>query len=182
MEYRVSLIDRVQDGDVQAFEQIFAEYHLRLCRYLCSLVHDADLAQDLAQQTFVKAYKALAGGDCPQNLNAWLYAIATNTALSALRRRKLLTWLPLHHTPLASKTGGREQEARLCTQELLQQALRRLAPQETACLLLRFQQGLSYGELAQVLNVSVPAAKMRLSRARAAFREIYLELTQEANR
>ncbi len=181
MQYCLSALGRARRGDVGAFERIFDEYHQRICRYLCSLVGDSDLAEDLAQQTFVKAYRALGRGSPPDNLSAWLYAIATNTALSALRRRKLTQWLPfLEHAE--ARAPGQDQEALLGERELVGQALGRLGKSEAACLLLRFQQGLSYGELAEILGTSIPAAKMRLSRARAAFREVYLQLSEEAKR
>ncbi len=182
MGYSLSRLERVRRGDVEAFADIFEEYHLRICRYLCSLVNDSDLAEDLAQQTFVKAYKALVKGSPPGNLNAWLYTIATNTALSALRRRRLIAWLPIHGSAQAARSPGQDQEALTGERELLLQALGRLAKTEVACLLLRFQHDLSYDELADVLGTSVPAARMRVSRARAAFREAYLHLAEEANR
>ncbi len=182
MECSVTLSERVRRGDMIAFGAIFDEYHQRICRYLCSLVSDGDLAEDLAQQTFVKAYQALAGGVLPESLSAWLYAIATRTALSALRRRRLIAWLPLSMGDAARHSLAREQEARLGEHEHVAQALARLPKGDAACLLLRFQQGLSYEELADVLGISAAAARMRLSRARAAFREAYLQLDQEVSR
>jgi len=182
MEWCVTLAERLKRGDTGAFAAIFDQYHLRICRYLDSLVADGDLAEDLAQQTFVKAYKALTEGSVPENLGAWLYTIATRTALSALRRRRLIAWLPLGLGEAAQRGLPGEQEARLGEREVLAQALARLSKTDAACLLLRFQQGLSYEELAQVLGTSTAAARMRLSRARAAFREAYLQLEREVSR
>lgn len=182
MECCVSLLERLRRGDADAFAAVFDAYHLPICRYLCSLVSDADLAEDLAQQTFIKAYRALGEGPAPENLKAWLYAIATRTALSALRRRRLIAWLPLGRGEAARKGIQREQEVLVGAREVLAQALAQLSKAASACLLLRFQQGLSYEELAEALGTSVVAARMRLSRARAAFREAYLQLEEEASR
>jgi RNA polymerase sigma-70 factor (ECF subfamily) len=184
MECSLPLPERVKRGDVKAFAPIFDQYHSRIYRYLRRLVGDPELAEDLAQQTFVKAYKALsAQGSEPENLRAWLYTIATNTALSALRRRRLIAWLPLHPDRQPAPTAsGREQEARIGERELLAQALGRLPKKDAACLLLHFQQGLTCAELSEILGVSLSAAKMRLYRARAAFCEAYLHLSQEVNR
>jgi RNA polymerase sigma-70 factor, ECF subfamily len=168
-------------SETAAFAAVFEGYQARIFRYLRSLVGEPALAEDLAQDTFVKAYKALAQGHPPDNLNAWLYAIATNTALSALRRRRLIAWLPLQASPEAhEKPGAADHEGATGEQELINQVLAALPKTDAACLWLRFQHDLSYAELAHVLGTTVPAAKMRLSRARAAFRELYLRLNQEA--
>lgn len=165
------------------FTDIFETYHGRIFRYLDTLLHGSSLAEDLTQDTFVKVYEALTRGASPDNLNAWLYAIATNTALSALRRRRLLSWLPLgkgaHSDPVAP---SRDLAERTADQDLLLRAFARLPQGDAACLLLRFQHDLTYEEVARVLNVSAPAAKMRVHRARAAFRAAYLSLKLEADR
>jgi len=80
------------------------------------------------------------------------------------------------------RTAPREEEGRLGERELLAQALAHLSKADAASLLLRFQQGLSYEELAEALGTSPAAARMRLSRARAAFREAYLQLEREVSR
>lgn len=155
---------------------IFERYRSRIYRYLCHLVRDADLAQ----QTFIKAYKALSQNSPPENLSAWLYTIATNTAFSALRRRKLITWLPFHdNAEVARKAARAGDEARLGDRELVAQALDRLPERDVACLLLHFAQGLSCTEVAEVLGMSPAAAKSRLYRARAAFCRTYQSLSQE---
>jgi RNA polymerase sigma-70 factor, ECF subfamily len=176
-----SLSPGAERDAAQDFGNVFDTYHARIYRYLWSLVGNADQAEDLAQDTFVKAYKALRRGSAPENVNAWLYAIATNTAFSALRRRRLIEWLPIPgNREVERKVGQGDHAARTGERELIFQALSTLPKGDAACLLLRFQQSLSYAELAEVLGTSVPAAKMRLSRARAAFREAYLRLGQEA--
>ena len=100
MACRLPALESVRRRDVDGFELIFEQHHAGIYRYLCRLVGDEDLAEDLLQQTFLKAYKAMAGGLQPDNPHAWLYTIATNTAFSALRRRKLIAWLPLKHEVL----------------------------------------------------------------------------------
>lgn len=167
-------------NDVIDFATIFDTYHARLLRYLDTLLRDPSLAEDVAQDTFLKAYQALERGAVPENLNAWLYAIATNTALSSLRRRRVLGWFPLARDPEPEAVDHSEGlDERAAKKELILTALACLSKLDAACLLLRFQQGLSYGELAVVLKVSLPAAKMRLCRARASFRAIYVFLSSE---
>lgn len=177
---RLPALERACRSDVDAFELVFEQHHASIYRYLCRLLGDADLAEDLAQQTFLKAYKALASGSQPDNLRAWLYTIATNTAFSALRRRKLIAWLPLTHEALRHPQPG--PEARLGEQELVAQALAQLPRRDAACLLLHFHEGLSCAEVAAAMGVSLAAAKSRLYRARAAFCEAYLRLEGEVGR
>ncbi len=76
-----------------SFDHLFTRYHGPIYGHILGLVGDPAQAEDLTQDTFLKAYKALPGAH-EGAVGAWLYRIATNTARDALRRRKRLTWLP----------------------------------------------------------------------------------------
>jgi RNA polymerase sigma-70 factor (ECF subfamily) len=82
---------------VQDFEDIFTRFQTPLCNFVFRLVGNREQAYDLTQDVFVKAYRALASGTTIQSgaLSSWLYRIASNTATDALRRRRLISWLPL---------------------------------------------------------------------------------------
>lgn len=79
------------------FEDIFTRFQTPLCNFVFRLVGNREQAYDLTQDVFVKAYRALSGGTTIQAgaLSSWLYRIASNTATDALRRRRLISWLPL---------------------------------------------------------------------------------------
>jgi RNA polymerase sigma-70 factor (ECF subfamily) len=79
------------------FEEIFTRFQTPLCNFIFRLVGNREQAYDLTQDVFVKTYRALAGGTTIQAgaLSSWLYRIASNTATDALRRRRLIAWLPL---------------------------------------------------------------------------------------
>src|SRR5947199_9388252 len=77
-----------------SFDQIYDEYKTPIYNYMYHLVGDREQADDLTQDTFLKAFRALPKMDANLKLSAWLYRIATNTAYAALRRRKLIAWLP----------------------------------------------------------------------------------------
>lgn len=79
------------------FEEIFSRFQTPIINFVYRLVGNREQAYDLAQDVFVKAYRALAGGTTIQAaaLSSWLYRIASNTATDALRRRRLINWLPL---------------------------------------------------------------------------------------
>jgi RNA polymerase sigma-70 factor, ECF subfamily len=166
-----------------AFAELFAANRGGICRYLCSLVGDAAQAEDLAQDAFLKAYRALGRGDPPQNPRAWLYTIATNTAISHLRRRKLIAWLPLLPDAEAEHARiGPDPASAVGERDLIRRTFARLSTSDRSCLLLRFQADLTYAELAPVLGIGAGAAKTRVCRARAAFCEAYQQLSREVKR
>ncbi|HLG60933.1 MAG TPA: RNA polymerase sigma factor [Ktedonosporobacter sp.] len=83
--------------DIADFEAIFLRFQVPITNFIYHLIGNREQAYDLAQDVFVKAYKALLGGTVvqPGALSAWLYRIAANTTTDSLRRRRLISWLPL---------------------------------------------------------------------------------------
>src|SRR5437868_12909039 len=92
-----ALQEQVQKVDVADFEAIFLRFQGPITNFIYHLIGNREQAYDLAQDVFVKAYKALLGGTIvqPGALSAWLYRIAANTTTDTLRRRRLISWLPL---------------------------------------------------------------------------------------
>lgn len=163
------------------FDQIYQEYQTRITQYVYHLVGDRDQADELTQDVFLKAFRALPKMDASLKLSPWLYRIATNTSFDALRRRRLISWLPwqdLDHEP-ADVESADPQET-YGTAELVRAALNRMPPQYRTALLLYIQQGLSYGEIARTLNIAEGGVKMYLSRARGYFRANYKALEQDS--
>ncbi|MBE3559031.1 MAG: sigma-70 family RNA polymerase sigma factor [Ktedonobacteraceae bacterium] len=93
----VSPATQTERVDVADFEAIFLHYQTPITNFIYHLIGNREQAYDLAQDVFVKAYKALLGGTVvqPGALSAWLYRIAANTTTDTLRRRRLISWLPL---------------------------------------------------------------------------------------
>jgi RNA polymerase sigma-70 factor (ECF subfamily) len=165
-----SLVDRARSGDQTAFALLFEQYHAPILNYLHRMVHDRALAEDLTQDTFVKAYNALARTKPDLAFKAWLYRIATNTAISHLRRGKIVKWLPF----LTDRETPDEAIERSVTRSAdINEALGKLPQHYAAALLLRHYQGLSLAETAQALEITENAAKLRLFRARKAFAQVY---------
>jgi RNA polymerase sigma-70 factor (ECF subfamily) len=162
-----------------SFERIYDEYKTPIYNYIYHLVGNREQADDLTQDSFVKAFKALPKMDANLKLSAWLYRIATNTAYDALRRRKLIAWMPwqdLDHEP-ADVESADPQET-IGTSELVRAALHRMPRHYRAALLLYTQEGFSYAEIASTLNIAESGVKMYLSRARHSFRDHYRALEQ----
>ncbi|MGO8947553.1 MAG: sigma-70 family RNA polymerase sigma factor [Ktedonobacterales bacterium] len=197
---------------IEDFEDIFTRFQTPLTNFVYRLVGNREQAYDLTQDVFVKAYRALSSGTTIQAaaLSSWLYRIASNTATDALRRRRLISWLPLSlfnedrgvgagmpgadntsSTPqtfaeenlpssgaaFASNYDGGRFEQRVADREIVQSILQRLPPKYATCLLLYEHEGFSCAEIAEVLNVSPSAVKMRLMRARERFIALYKQET-----
>src|SRR5713101_6742964 len=92
-----ALEEPAQRVDVADFEAIFVRFQGPITNFIYHLIGNREQADDLAQDVFVKAYKALLNGTVvqPKALSAWLYRIASNTTTDTLRRRRLIAWLPL---------------------------------------------------------------------------------------
>ena len=165
------LVARARRGDAAAFSEIFERYHHRIVNYLYGLVHDRELAADLAQDSFLKAYRALPRMGDDLRLAPWLYRIAGNTAFSALRRRRLIRWLPLLGDAIVVESA----DGHVAEAEAVQRALAQLPAKYAAPLLLHSHEGRSCGEIAAILDISPGAVKTRLFRAREAFRAVYGE-------
>lgn len=160
-----------------SFEEVYDTYKTPIYNYVYHLVGNREQADDLTQDTFLKAFKALPKMDASLKLSAWLYRIATNTAYDALRRRKLIAWMPwqdLDHEP-ADLDSADPQET-IGTSELVKAALRRMPQHYRAALLLYTREGFSYAEIAKALSIAESGVKMYLSRARHSFREHYRAL------
>ena len=182
-----TLVGQAQAGDAVAFGELFAAYHGPLTSYLYHLTGDHALADDLAQDAFLRAYRALPAAGADVCLRPWLYQIATNLARSHFRRSRLLRWLPFTvETPEPADPRAANDAAALGEREALTAALRRIAPAHASVLLLRHEQGLSLAASAAALGVTANAAKTRLFRARHAFIAAWDDLEgapqQESNR
>ncbi len=163
------LVGRARAGDPVAFERLFERYHAPVLNYLHRMVGDRALAEDLTQDAFIKAYRALPATRPDLAFKAWLYRIATNTAISHLRRRQLIRWVPF----LSDHATGESIERTVGRRQDVEKTLSQIPQHYAAALLLRHYQGLSLAETAVALDITENAAKLRLFRARKAFAAAY---------
>ncbi len=170
------LVARVLDGSAAAFRGLVERYQRPVLSVIARMVGDPTLAEDLAQEVFVKAYRKLHTYDPRRKLASWLFKIAHNTTIDHLRRARLDT-VPLETTTAdgedswetlrASEAEGPERRAEAAQLIAgLEAALGRLRPSYREILLLRFQQGLAYHEIVEVTGLSMGTVKVRLHRAR----------------
>lgn len=162
-----------EDRD-QAFELLYNAYRGRIFTFLLRLAGSGESADDLAQETFVKAYRALAGVPDGQRFLPWLYRIANNTAIDHIRRRRRFTWLPwVAVSGTADEPTAADGHAAASLRSDLAEVLRTLPPDNAAALLLHALEGYTYDEIAKIQGCTMAAARSRIARARAAFRERY---------
>lgn len=154
-------------GTDALFEKLFQQYEKPILRFVCRMVQDRELAEELTQQTFVKAYGALPQQCELVNHRAWLYRIAANTCFDHLRRKKLVQWLPLmdHDAPQGAPDTGESDQ--------VQRTLQQMSPEDRAVLVLYSIEEYSTSQIGEMLGISAGAAKVRLFRARERFRRLY---------
>lgn len=165
--------------DELAFEAIFERYGQIIHNYIARLVGNREEAEDLTAETFVKAFRRLDSLSEQEKVQSWLYRIATNTCLDALRRRKIVRWIDwdefsVRFMPRLSNSDDPERDAiRREEAELVKQVLAKLPEKQRACLVLFEYDGLSYAEIAQVIGTTPGTVKTLLFRARERFRRHY---------
>ena len=168
------LVDLVRAGSEPAFETIVERYRRALMRYVSRLL-PPERAEDVVQQAFVKAYEAMHRDGAELNLRPWLYRIAHNTALNALRDRGL------RHDELDERMDGveRPDQALERTQGLrdLLVAVQALPERQRDAILLRELEGRSYEEIAVALGVTGGAVRQLLNRARNSLRSAAAAVT-----
>ncbi len=176
------LVTRTLAGDDKAFELLVLKYQRRIQRLIARMVRDTDLVEDIAQETFIRAYRALHQFRGEAQFYTWLYRIAVNTAKKAL--------LDLKHDPLVTEAAlrpegdddetfqpGREPIAEETPETLLaareiaeavQAALEALPEDLRQAVTLREIEGLSYEDIAAVMNCPIGTVRSRIFRAREA--------------
>lgn len=180
------LIDRVKRGDVRAFEMLVVKYQRRIERLIARMVRDVDLVPDIAQETFIRAYRAIPQFRGESAFYTWLYRIAVNTAKKAL--------VELKRDPLVSESAlassgddgdetsrvenelsdGETPEAVLASKEIattVNAAIEALSNDLRQAITLREIEGLSYEEIAAVMNCPIGTVRSRIFRARESIAE-----------
>jgi RNA polymerase sigma-70 factor (ECF subfamily) len=176
------LVERVKLGDVRAFEMLVVKYQRRIERLIGRMVRDVDLVQDIAQETFIRAYRALPNFRGDSAFYTWLYRIAVNTAKKALldmKRDPLVTESSRQLDEDGEETSraenelsdGETPEALLASKEIaaaVNSAVEALSEDLRQAITLREIEGLSYEEIADVMNCPIGTVRSRIFRAREA--------------
>lgn len=168
-----------QAGAVNTFEQLYDAYKPAITRYLLGMAGDVVLAEELTQEVFVRAAASLLLFRGDSAVSTWLFRIARNTYLSWAERQRdaEIDTEEFHALPDNGLRGDPEAQLLQAEQRAtIRRAMIMLPERQRTILLLRDLQELSYAEIAAVLEMSLPAVKVNLHRARLSFRRIYDKL------
>jgi RNA polymerase sigma-70 factor (ECF subfamily) len=176
------LVERVRRGDAKAFEMLVVKYQRRIERLIGRMVRDVDLVPDIAQETFIRAYRALPQFRGESAFYTWLYRIAVNTAKKAL--------MELKRDPIVAETArtardddeetsrveneltdGETPDAVLASKQVaaaVNAAIEGLSEELRQAITLREIEGLSYEEIAEMMNCPIGTVRSRIFRAREA--------------
>ncbi|MBR1456318.1 MAG: sigma-70 family RNA polymerase sigma factor [Oscillospiraceae bacterium] len=175
-EQEAAVIRRVTEGDVNAFEDLVAAYEKNVYNLALRMTGNAQDAEDMAQEAFIKAYNSLPNFRGDSKFSVWLYRIVSNVCLDFLRRQNRR---PASSLSVEDEDGEETQmdvpdesqspelllERRL-TREAVQRGLQALPDEQRQILLLREIQGLSYEEIGLALDLEAGTVKSRIFRAR----------------
>lgn len=170
----IAIIERARAGDEGAFVTIYEHFSPQIHRYVYRLLGSQEQADEVTQETFLKAFQNIAGIAGDSNLGAWLYRIASNACFDILRRRKLITWMPiLEESDKSSEFTAEDFSPQLIESHIVRRALAQMPPALSVCLVLRSVEGFSCEEIAEILKIPKGTVFSRLARAREAFISIY---------
>jgi len=164
-------LSRVHADDAAAFTAIVQQFQSPIVSYLFHLTGDAEIARDLAQDTFIRAYKALGRTVPDLPVKNWLYRIATNNALQYHRRKAIVSFVPLDD---GLKAIAHVDPAQRATEAAaVHEALLKVPQSLRVCMVLHFVDGFKHREIAKMLGISEDAARMRVARGCEEFRKQY---------
>jgi RNA polymerase sigma-70 factor (ECF subfamily) len=173
------LIHQAQNGERQAFAMLVEHYWDRLYRWLCHLAHDRHTAEDLAQDTFLKAFAGLTGFRAGSNFQAWLFRIAHNAFANQVRAARHARQ-PFPEDLPARGEGPLEQAMNRETLQLLARTVGRLPSEFRSAFLLRVDENMSFRAIAEVLQITEETARWRVFKARQKLMDVLApELEQE---
>lgn len=181
-----ALVRRCLEGDNSAFDKLIDRYKRQVFSVIYQMVRNPADAEDIAQDAFIKAYRALSSyNDCYPFIT-WLFKIAHNAAIDHLRASKTqLLSLDIEESPLESECSDQslmESADALSDKALLDKALAALPPVYREILALRHQQEFSYTEISEALGIPEGTVKIRLFRARNLLKEKMLAIGYSGQR
>ena len=173
------LIERFQDGDIYAFDLIVKRYKNQLLNFIYRFLGNAEEAEDLVQETFLRVYRNKKAYQKVAKFSTWIYTIAGNLAKTELRKRKRRKFFSI------SDLGYDDKDYDICDEaynpektvegtikeEIIHREIQALSAKFREVILLRDVQELSYEEISQIVNIPLGTVKSRVNRGRLKLQE-----------
>ena len=184
------IVALAREGREAAYRELIRRYERPVFSLVLRMVRDRQLAEDLAQETFIKALNAIGSYRPEFKFSSWIFKIANNAAIDQLRRREVDT-LSIDGAPNATSADdieatalqvgdkGETPLAELEARELgthIERAIAQLRPEYRSCIMLRHVEGLAYEEIAQLLDLPLGTVKTYIHRARHELRDMLAHL------
>jgi RNA polymerase sigma-70 factor (ECF subfamily) len=175
-DIEISWVHQAQKGDMQAFTQLVEAFQRPVYNLCYRMLGNAEDAEDAAQETFLRAYKALRTYDSTRPFSTWLLSIAAHYCIDQIRKQRFLVVsledlpvpdVPDHAPGMDTRLGLKEEQARV------RALLNTLEPVDRAAVIMYYWYDFSYEEICQSLSLSLSAVKSRLHRARRAMAETW---------
>jgi RNA polymerase sigma-70 factor (ECF subfamily) len=167
------LIDMIRNGNTDSFSGIIERYQSPIFRYIYRLSGNYEAALDLRQDTFLRAYKGIMQDEVKVSFKAWLYRIATNNTLQYLRRKRLISFVPLKNVSEKDIAGQKDPAVDIGEKSDIREILGKIPPERRVCMVLHFVEGFKYREIAGTLGISEEAVRKRVVRGSEEFRRLY---------
>jgi RNA polymerase sigma-70 factor (ECF subfamily) len=170
------LVEEARHGDRGAFGELVRRYEGRLIRVILRFVQDRDLAEDLAQETFLRAYERLEQFDPSRRFGPWLFRVGVNLTLDYLRRRKRRgRWMLFSEAPTERPPDPATADPRrsLDMQQEVHAVLERIPEKYRSVLVLRDLENFSTSEIAAILDRKEATIRWRLAEARHRFKDLW---------
>lgn len=178
MEYNENkLIERASGGDPSAFNRLMEAHERRMYAVALRMCSNREDAQDCLQEAMLRIYRSISGFKGQSSFATWVYRITMNTCLDELRRKKnkqntsLDSLLDTGWSPRDESASPEKRAIQSETRRVLHEEIQALPEDMRSAIVLRDLQGLSYEEIAQVLDINVGTIKSRISRGREKLRE-----------
>lgn len=176
-QWRADVYARAVAGETAAYGELLRAFRPRFIRYATRMLHDQDAAEDVAQESFVRAFRSIPQCAGPEQLDSWMFSILANRCRTALekraRRERLFARFRAHEVDSSATDPALaplDSTARHVTR-----ALEVLTPEQREAFLMRHVEDMGYDEMARITGASVSALKMRVSRARDLLRARLME-------
>jgi RNA polymerase sigma-70 factor (ECF subfamily) len=182
LETDASLVRRLQDGDLAAFDVLFERHRRGVIAYVTGMIHDAAASEDIVQEVFVKLVRRIADIDPERGVSAWLYRVARNGTIDRLRKYKREILPGDVELGLLCEDGSvgvdvtpAERMVRDESSEAVQKALAGLPPKERDLLLLRYYGDCSFKEIASIVRRPLGTVLWQVHRSLAKMRKDFVE-------